>query len=309
MTIFVKTVWMAVVMAFFSLTASADSFNIGLRAFNLRDYTTAMARLSEEAYRNNKIAQEMVGQFFMNGNAAPKDPFEALYWFDRAGKTVNNDKRVKALNEQGFYLPVNDGLILEKYLKQALDGDADATYRLGKVYGAGRGVKQDLLEAYNWFEKAARLGHAYAQYEVASYRYGALGVPRDMEIVMHWLKKSADNGVTLAKYYYADFLRQGLADEKDNNVIRRYYLDAANDGYGLSQFEYLQFLLPEVTNSESRIEALKWAFLSTDAWPSPRAQKMRVDCMKYLMEKGMTLKEVGAAKNRAKAFVRRNGPN
>ncbi len=285
-------------------SAMGDAFSIGMKAFNLRDYTTAMARFYEEAQQDNRLAKEFVGQFYQDGHAAPKDGYEALYWF-RQADISKDDKRIIELEKQGFTLPDTDLAILKLYLQQAANGDADAMYRLGKIYSYGRGVKQNLTVAFDWFLKAAQAGHAYAQYETASLRYGGRDVSKDMDIVMHWLKIAADNDVTLAKYYYADFLRTGQAGHKDLVAAEKYYTMAAEDGYGLAQFELILILVPKVKSSEERIELLKWVFLVTDYFETPEMQKKRAYYLTHI--KNLSTDETIEATKRARAFVRRNG--
>ena len=46
-------------------------------------------------------------------------------------------------------------------------GDATAQYNAGVCLGKGRGVKQDLAKAAEWYEKAAEQGDAMAQFRLA----------------------------------------------------------------------------------------------------------------------------------------------
>jgi TPR repeat protein len=50
--------------------------------------------------------------------------------------------------------------------KAAEQGDAEAQYNLGYMYGNGWGVTQDFAEALKWYRKAAEQGDARAQYEL-----------------------------------------------------------------------------------------------------------------------------------------------
>ena len=44
----------------------------------------------------------------------------------------------------------------------AIAGDADAQFNLGQAYKLGRGVPADLLQAEDWYRKAALQGHLQA---------------------------------------------------------------------------------------------------------------------------------------------------
>ena len=50
------------------------------------------------------------------------------------------------------------------FLKFAKKGDAKAQHNLGRMYGQGQGVPQDLKEAVKWYRHSAEQGDAMAQY-------------------------------------------------------------------------------------------------------------------------------------------------
>jgi hypothetical protein len=50
--------------------------------------------------------------------------------------------------------------------EKAAQGDAEAQYNLGLMYGLGKGVEQDFSQAKLWLEKAAAQGYAPAQNEL-----------------------------------------------------------------------------------------------------------------------------------------------
>ena len=59
---------------------------------------------------------------------------------------------------------------------QAVQGDADAQYNLGVVYGIGIGVPQDAAEAARRFRLWAEQGTAQAQYNLGGMYYLGRGV-------------------------------------------------------------------------------------------------------------------------------------
>ena len=50
--------------------------------------------------------------------------------------------------------------------KNADQGDSNAEYKLGLVYDAGVGARQDLAKAALWYQKAADQGHVAAQFNL-----------------------------------------------------------------------------------------------------------------------------------------------
>ena len=51
----------------------------------------------------------------------------------------------------------------------AEQGSAQAQYRLGVLYGQGKGVEQDYTQAVYWYRKAVNQGYANAQYNLAQF--------------------------------------------------------------------------------------------------------------------------------------------
>ena len=59
--------------------------------------------------------------------------------------------------------PSDDKEAFAFYRARALKGDADARFRLGEMYAQGRGVTQNLNQAYLWFGLAGLSGHGGAR--------------------------------------------------------------------------------------------------------------------------------------------------
>ncbi|MBX9635391.1 MAG: peptidoglycan-binding protein [Magnetospirillum sp.] len=49
-----------------------------------------------------------------------------------------------------------------EFLPAAQRGDAESQYMMGRLYSLGDGVPQDFVQAWVWFDRAARHGHALA---------------------------------------------------------------------------------------------------------------------------------------------------
>ena len=78
-------------------------------------------------------------------------------------------------------------------LPMAKAGDADAQNRLGALYSAGLGGKQDYKIAANWMLKSALQGNSSAQINISHlYRRGN-GVPKDQMRAVAWLWHARSN--------------------------------------------------------------------------------------------------------------------
>ena len=55
---------------------------------------------------------------------------------------------------------------VEWWRKSAVQGDADAQYKLGMYYESCIGVEKDMSETLNWYNKSANQGQAEEQYHL-----------------------------------------------------------------------------------------------------------------------------------------------
>lgn len=68
---------------------------------------------------------------------------------------------------------------LENLIQQAEKGDADAQFKLGRLYDKGEGVEEDKMEALKWYEKSADNGNADAQNQLGDWYYFGFNVKRN----------------------------------------------------------------------------------------------------------------------------------
>ena len=81
----------------------------------------------------------------------------------------------------------------ERLLERAMKGDADAQFDLGKNYEAGRiGLKKDVVQAEHWYREAANQGDPFAQASLAIlYGFGK-GVAPDLVQAYMWYELAAE---------------------------------------------------------------------------------------------------------------------
>lgn len=118
------------------------------------------------AEQGDAMAQNNLGNMYLNGNGVPQDYTEANMWLCLA----------------------------------ANQGSAEAQVTLGAMYANGEGVPEDYKEAMKWFRLAAEQGNARAQNNLGStYRRG-LGVPQDYAEAAKWYRLAAEQGLANAQY-------------------------------------------------------------------------------------------------------------
>ena len=108
--------------------------------------------LRKKAEQGNAEAQFSIGLAYAAGNGVPKDPVEAIKWWQ----------------------------------KSAVQGDAKAQLGLGLAYAAGAGVIKDPVESAQWYRKAAEQGFAEAQFNLGVNYYNGDGVLKDLVEAHAW---------------------------------------------------------------------------------------------------------------------------
>jgi uncharacterized protein len=100
---------------------------------------------------------------------------------------------------------------LKEWRPLAINGDADAQFNLGQAYKLGRGVPVDLLQAEDWYRKAALQGHMQAEdnFGLVQFQNG------NRQKAMPWIEKSAARGEPRAQYVLGTALFNGDLVAKD----------------------------------------------------------------------------------------------
>jgi len=65
---------------------------------------------------------------------------------------------------------------LKEFKPLAEQGDAEAQFNLGRMYGEGKGVIQSYKNAFEWYELAAEQGHVGGQYMLGDFYINGKGV-------------------------------------------------------------------------------------------------------------------------------------
>ncbi len=62
------------------------------------------------------------------------------------------------------------------------------------MYGKGVGVTRDDVEAYNWYHKAAELGHPNAQFNLGVIYAKGRGIDKNLDEAKKWYQQAAAQG-------------------------------------------------------------------------------------------------------------------
>lgn len=124
------------------------------------DPKTALKWYQKAAAQGNFLAFYAIGQCYEVGKGVSQDMTKAFQWYQKAAENIK-EAALKAgeMAEKGVGVLQDFKLAKSLYKGWALQGDAEALFRLGKLYYYGEGVEQNLVKSYVFFAKAAAQGH------------------------------------------------------------------------------------------------------------------------------------------------------
>jgi len=137
----------------------------------------------KQARAGDPVAQNVIGMAYKYGDVVPQNHAQSLHWFEQA----------------------------------AQQGDADAQFNLGRIYGKATGsvygkqraVPRDDVTAAFWYRKAAEQNYAPAQLNLGQmYAEGGLSFPRDLAQAYFWTQLSAVDGDQAVAAQLASYLSE-----------------------------------------------------------------------------------------------------
>ena len=141
---------------------SAWNFDRGVRAYESRDFATALKEWTASAELGNAIAKNNLGAMYAKGEGVVQDYKKAARWYRLSA--LNLDKH----GQYNLSLLLAEGQGIAQDYKEALrlmrmsaaQGLADAQAALGVFYAKGHGVIQDNVLAHMWFNIGGSNGSA-----------------------------------------------------------------------------------------------------------------------------------------------------
>jgi hypothetical protein len=168
--------------------------------------------------------------------------------------------RIGRMYEFGQGYPQDKAQGLAWIRKAAAQNHADAQQELGVIYATGDGVKQDDVQAAAWFRKAATQGDATAQYNLGLLYAKGQGVEKDYAQAIAWWRKSAAQGNEDAQFKLGVVYHTGQGVAKDEVLALANATIAARGG-DKENVEYRNEIAKQLTPEQRRsAQAL------ADAW-------------------------------------------
>lgn len=118
-------------------------------------------------------------------------------------------------------------------------GNADAQYQLGVIYGRGNAAApEDDVAAAKWYRMAAEQGHEGARARTALMYAYACGVERNDAEAAKWFRISAEAGAEGSMFHLGRLYLAGRGVHKDVAEATRLWKKSAELGYARAQYFY-----------------------------------------------------------------------
>jgi len=173
-----------------SLSAGAD-LKSAKRAYEQKDYATALKEISPLAEQGNAEAQFILGKMYWRGEGVLKDPDQGIKWFKASAAQGNAD--AEFFVGAYYLLPHTDIAQGLKWLRlSAEQGNQDAQLLLGKTYMDGnQEVRRDPVLAEMWLRLAAKNNLEFYQKELlgAERQMTADQIAKGKELAAAWKPK------------------------------------------------------------------------------------------------------------------------
>jgi len=207
---------------------------------------------------------------------------------------INASSASAALAARVDRLPPAIGGVLRAAAAKA---DAAAEYEIAQRFAEGRGVPEDLEEAADWYDRAAKQGLPIAQFRLGSFYEKGFGVKRDLDAARSLYIAAAEAGNAKAMHNLAVLFAEGIDGKPDYQTAAKWFRKAAE--YGLTDSQYnLGILYGRGVGMQPNLpEAYKWFTLAARDGDKESAAK-RDD-----VGRRMDAQSLAAAKAAAEAFT------
>ena len=127
-------------------------------------------------------------------------------------------------------------------------------YDLASYYAEGRhGLPQDLVKAFELYQRAAKLGCADAYYNIGFAYVNGVGVERDEKKARYYYELAAIGGAVTARY------NLGILEKKSGNIDRalKHFMIAVEFGCGKSWVHIKRFFMNGHATEDDYDKALR----------------------------------------------------
>lgn len=131
-------------------------------------------------------------------------------------------------------------MVFDFQMKLAQKGNAEAQFKVGEMYEAGRGVEENMVEALLWIKRAAAQGNKAANYKLLYNDLQLNGINKDNKVQLDELKDAANAGDGYALYYFGLMHSQGVGQKKNSDMALDWLGKASLQGITAAETEIMR---------------------------------------------------------------------
>jgi len=175
-----------------------------------------------------------------------------------SGDAQSQFELAKAFSLGNFGLATNLVEAVNWYRKAAEQNYAPAQNNLGECYAWGQGVADDSAEGLKWYTKAAEQNYAEAQFSLGLLYYAPHFGVLDYAQAVKWFRKAAEQNHAVAQRHLGDCYKVARGVAKDDAEAVNWYRKAAEQNDAQAQ-RYLGISYDMGQGvSRDAVEAVKW---------------------------------------------------
>jgi localization factor PodJL len=152
-------------------------------------------------------------------------------------------------------------------------GEAAAQYEIAKRFAEGQGLPQNLTEAAQWFERAAKQGLIPAQFRLGGLYEKGLGVKKNLDTARQYYVAAGEAGHAKALHNLAVIYAEGIEGKPDYATAARWFRKAADYGVADSQYNLAILYARGIGVEQNLTEAYKWFALAAKDGDAESARK------------------------------------
>ena len=152
-------------------------------------------------------------------------------------------------------------------------GEAAAQYEIAKRLAEGHGLPQNLTEAAQWFERAAKQGLIPAQFRLGGLYEKGLGVKKNLDTARQYYVAAGEAGHAKALHNLAVLYAEGIDGKPDYATAARWFRKAADYGVADSQYNLAVLYARGIGVEQNLTEAYKWFALAAKDGDAESARK------------------------------------
>ncbi len=147
--------------------------------------------------------------------------------------------------------------------EESENGNALATFDLGRIYADGLGVEMDGEKAQEYYAKALadfqfvenKKPWKYTQYRIGKMYVRGLGTELNYEVAADWFAKSANQKYKFAEYFLGGQYLRGQGVEQNAEQAFALYLRSAKQGFPYADFEVAKMYRDAIGTDKNEAES------------------------------------------------------